>query len=275
MRFATLNLWGARDPLLRRLEVAADGLRALEVDVVLLQEVRVGEGVAHTGETLAALLGSDWQMVYAAGTRGPAGTFGPGSGAGEEGVAVVSRHPIRETRNLALPEARPDENRVLLSALIDGPAPFWVHTTHLHYRLGDGLAREKQVLAIDAAIRELPAEPVHVLGGDFNAAPDCDEIRFLCGRHTLGARRTYWQDAFRVARPDERGWTWARRNPNTEHLAWLERDRRIDYLFVRPERRDGRGRVLDARVVLDSPADDGTWASDHFGVMAEIEVEGG
>jgi endonuclease/exonuclease/phosphatase family metal-dependent hydrolase len=273
MRFATLNLWGSREPLVRRLEVAADGLRALEPDVICLQEVRVGEGLPHTGETLAALLGSDWQTVFAAGTSGGPGTFGPGSTAGEEGVAILSRHPVRETRTVALPEARPDERRVLLSALIEGAGPVWAHTTHLHYRLGDGLARERQVLAIDAAIRELPTEPVHVLGGDFNAAPDCDEIRFLCGRHTLDGRRTYWQDAFRVARPDERGWTWARRNPMTEHLAWLERDRRIDYLFVKPERRDGRGRVLDARVFLDAPADDGTWGSDHFGLMAEIEVD--
>jgi endonuclease/exonuclease/phosphatase family metal-dependent hydrolase len=135
------------------------------------------------------------------------------------------------------------------------------------------VARERQVVAVDAATRaiaERDPKPLQVLGGDFNAAPDCDEIRFLRGRHTLEGRRTYWQDAFHTVAPDAPGWTWARRNPMTEHLAWLERDRRIDYLFVRQERRDTSGHVSAARVVLDEPAEDGTWPSDHFGVMADV-----
>jgi endonuclease/exonuclease/phosphatase family metal-dependent hydrolase len=267
VRFATLNLWGTRPPLDRRLEVAAAGLA--EADVVLLQEVRVAADIPNTAERLAALLGG-WHVAYAAGTRGEAGTFGPGSTAGEEGVAIIARDPILESRSVELPEAKPDERRVLLSARI---GPVWAHTTHLHWRLLDGVARERQVLAIDmaiAAIRDQDADPVHVLGGDFNAAPDCDEIRFLRGRHTLDGRRTYWQDAWRVVHGEQPGWTWTRKNPMTEWLKFLELDRRIDYLFTRQERRDGRGAIREARVILDTPSEDGVWASDHFGVVAEI-----
>jgi endonuclease/exonuclease/phosphatase family metal-dependent hydrolase len=148
----------------------------------------------------------------------------------------------------------------------------WCHTTHLHWRLTDGVAREKQVLAIDEAIRSLPGDDPHMLGGDFNAAPDTDEIRFLCGKHTLAGRRTHWQDAYAVASPSMTGWTWARRNPSTEWLAWLDRDRRIDYLFVSTERADGRARVHEARVVLDRAGEDGVYPSDHFGVLAEVQV---
>jgi endonuclease/exonuclease/phosphatase family metal-dependent hydrolase len=276
VRLVTLNLWGARPPLDRRLEVIAARLRALAPDVVLLQEVRAAEDLPNTAATLAALVGPGYQHVFAAGTRGPAGTFGPGSTAGEEGVAILARHPIAASQSVPLPEARPDETRVLLSALIDAPAGrVWAHTTHLHWRLGDGVARERQVLALDTAIRAIAdadGAPLQVLGGDFNAAPDCDEIRFLCGCHTLDGRRTYWQDAYRVVHPDGRGFTWARRNPMTEHLAFLPRDRRIDYLFVRPERRNTSGRVVAAEVILDEPASDGTWPSDHFGVMADVWV---
>jgi endonuclease/exonuclease/phosphatase family metal-dependent hydrolase len=59
--------------------------------------------------------------------------------------------------------------------------PIWVHTTHLHYRLDDGVAREHQVAAIDAAIRAHRGndDPPQILCGDFNATPDSDEIRFL------------------------------------------------------------------------------------------------
>ena len=36
---------------------------------------------------------------------------------------------------------------------------------------------------------------------------------------------------------------------------------------------DGPGAVLHARVVLDLPGADGVYASDHFGVFAEIALE--
>ncbi|HKA91394.1 MAG TPA: endonuclease/exonuclease/phosphatase family protein [Haliangiales bacterium] len=271
---ATLNLWGAHEPLARRLEVAAAGLGALDPDVVLLQEVRAGEGLPNTAGRLAGLLGPDWRFVYAPALAGGPGAFGPGTPAGEEGLAVLARHAIVEHEARELPEARPDERRIVLGALVDlGAARVWCHTTHLHWRLGDGLAREKQVVAADRAARERGGDVhVHILGGDFNAAPDCDEIRFLAGRTTLAGVRTYWQDAFARVRPGEPGVTWSRRNPYVGELAWVEPERRIDYLFVSPERRDGRGRVRDCRVILAGPAADGVWASDHFGVIADVDA---
>jgi endonuclease/exonuclease/phosphatase family metal-dependent hydrolase len=272
MRVATLNLWGAREPLARRLEVAAAGLGALAPDVVLLQEVRVADALPNTAGQMAALLGAEWAFVYAPSVIGGPGTFGPGTPAGEEGLAVLARHPILDHGDRELPEARPDERRIVLSALVDlGAAKVWCHTTHLHWRLGDGVAREKQVVAADEAARAPPSD-LHILAGDFNAAPDCDEIRFLCGRTTLDGRRAVWQDAFARARPGEPGVTWSRRNANLAGFAWLEAERRIDYIFVSPERRSGLGRVRDARVILDAPAADGVWASDHFGVVADVDA---
>lgn len=272
MRVATLNLCGAREPLARRLEVAAAGLGALGPDVVLLQEVRAGEGLPNTAGRLAALLGSGWGFVYAPAVVAGPGTFGPGTPAGEEGLAVLARHAILEHESRELPEARPDERRIILSALVDvGAATVWCHTTHLHWRLLDGVAREKQVVAVDRIARERGGD-VHVLGGDFNAAPDCDEIRYLRGTTSLDGRRACWQDAFARARPGEPGVTWSRRNPYVAELAWLEPERRIDYVFVSPERRDGRGRVRDCRVIFAEPAADGTWASDHFGVVADVDA---
>jgi endonuclease/exonuclease/phosphatase family metal-dependent hydrolase len=268
VRFVTLNLWGTHAPLAARLVAAARGLAALEPDVVLLQEVREGEGLPNTAATLASLVGAGWHSEFAAGTRGPAGTFGPGSSAGAEGVGLIARHPIEDVRRDELPEARPDERRVLLSARVAG---VWVHTTHLHWRPSDGLAREAQVVAASAAARAC-GDGVHVLGGDFNAPPDADEIRYLAGRTTLAGQRVVWQDAFARVHPGAPGVTWARRNPMTAELAHVELERRIDYLWVTQEQRSGRGRVLDARVVLDAPDADGTWPSDHFGVLADVQI---
>lgn len=270
MRVVTLNLWGTHPPLEERLNAVVRGLTELAPDVVLLQEVRVGDGLANTAGRIAEQLGLHW--VYACATAGGAGAFGPGSRAGEEGLAILSSYPLHDVRHVPLPEPRPDSCRILLSAGITvGIERVWVHTTHLHWRLGDGLAREAQVVAIHAAARAC-GDGLHVLGGDFNTAPEHDEIRYLVGQHTLAGQRAVWQDAFARIHPGERGDTWCRRNPMTDELGQLPRDRRIDYIFVSPEERRGRGRILDARVVLDAPDAMGIWPSDHFGVLADITV---
>jgi endonuclease/exonuclease/phosphatase family metal-dependent hydrolase len=275
MRIVTFNLWGDRAPLDARLDSAAEGLAALAPDIVLLQEVRRGEGLECTGCSLAKRLGAAWRCEFGLATTGPAGTWGPGSPAGEEGVAVLSPHPISDARVAELPEARPVDRRVLLSARVNvGGVEVAVHTTHLHWRLGDGMARERQVVAADELARAFATGVVHVVGGDFNSAPENDEIRFMTGACTLADRRTAWQDAWArgLRGTAEQGWTWAVRNPNTEWIRHLALDRRIDYLFVSPEERSGRGRVLDARVVLDAPGANGVWPSDHFGVLADVQI---
>jgi endonuclease/exonuclease/phosphatase family metal-dependent hydrolase len=276
-RIVTINLWGDREPLEARLEACAAGLAAIAPDVVLCQEVRRGEHLPLTADLLAAKLGAGWKAWFGSATSGPPGTWGIGSGEGEEGLAVVTKHPVSHVHVTELPEARPLDRRILLSARVDvRGAAVAVHTTHLHYRLGDGLAREKQVLGVDAAAWAYVAagtNAVHVIGGDFNAAPETDEIRFMVGWHTLSGKRGLWQDAYARAHPEGApGWTWASRNPSTEWLAQLWRDRRIDYLFVSPEQKGGLGRVIASRVVLDAPDARGIWPSDHFGVLAEIVV---
>ncbi len=271
MRVVTLNLWGDHVPLAARLDAAAAGLAALAPDVVLLQEVRQGDGLPNTAHALAERLGG-WAVAYACATAAPAGTWGPASGAGEEGLAIMARHPLDDVRHVELPEARAAERRMLLSARVTiAGSVAAVHTTHLHWRLGDGVARERQVVALDAAARAYGGE-VRIVGGDFNAGPDTDELRFLTGQHTLDGQRAVWQDAFATVRPGEPGFTWARRNPQTAELAHHALDRRIDFILVSPERRGGVGRVEDARVVLDEPGATGVHASDHFGVVADVAL---
>lgn len=263
LKVVTLNLWGEQPPLERRLELATAGLRALSPDVIALQEVReVPQVVPNTAEALARQLGMEW--TFAAATPW---------GGGDEGLALLSRHPIVERRVHELPHAVPTERRLLLGAGIVTPAGrVEVYTTHLNYRLTDGQKREDQVVAIDAHIGAVSSELPKILVGDFNATPDSDEIRFLRGLHTAGGRRTYWQDAWERRHGRADGFTWARANPYTSRLRWLERDRRLDYVFVGPLRRDGRGVVQECRIVLDDPATDGTLASDHYGLYAEVQL---
>jgi hypothetical protein len=53
----------------------------------------------------------------------------------------------------------------------------------------------------------------------------------------------------------------------------VERDRRIDFVFVGPMHDVGPGAILHARVVLDLPGHEEIYASDHFGVFAEIACD--
>ena len=272
VRLVTLNFWGIQPDPERRLALAHTQLAALDADLVAMQEVRPLSGPGHTtADELADRLGM--HCVYEVSLRWEQGAFHPGYPAGEEGLAMVSRFPIREHRVTALPDARPTEARILLSVCVESPAgPLWCHTTHLHYRLNDGCARERQVVAVDDVIQHIDTPLPQLLCGDFNATPDHDEIRFLKGQTTLAGRRTHYQDAFERVHPDERGWTWSAENPQTRALRSLDIDRRIDYIFVTTRRRDGRGTIRDCRVVLDERDSEGNCASDHFGVMADVRI---
>jgi endonuclease/exonuclease/phosphatase family metal-dependent hydrolase len=277
----TLNLWGTEPPLDARLALAVRQLKALAPDVVCLQEVRPLDGRAGrtAADVIAEALGATAHYEAAVAWEDGARP------AGQEGLAVIARS-IRETRVVVLPESRPGDARILLSASVDtAGGPIWVHTTHLHYRLDDGVAREQQVLAVDAVIRGLGRErdsAPQILCGDFNATGDSDEIRFLRGLTTLAGRRTHFQDAWlrlhREPGPGDgpaEGITWSSENRFTRPLRSLDLDRRIDYVFVTTRKRDGRGTVHGCRVVMterEGLGEVAICASDHYGVCAEVQV---
>jgi endonuclease/exonuclease/phosphatase family metal-dependent hydrolase len=283
LRIITLNFWGIEPPLDRRIALAVRQLRALDPDVICMQEVRPLDGVA--GKTTADVIAGELGMAarYAVSVSWGAGDAG-NLPAGQEGLAIISRKAIRDERVIRLPDPRPADARILLSGRVETDGgPIWVHTTHLHYRLDDGVAREHQVLVIDEAIRANgrdKADAPQILCGDFNATPDSDEIRFLRGLHTLGNRRTHFQDAWlrlhREPGPGDghaEGITWSSENEMSRALRSLDIDRRIDYVFVTSRKKDGRGTVHDCRVVMTEREDPGSiCATDHYGVLADVQV---
>ena len=268
MRFLTLNLWGDNGPWQDRMALLADSLGDIAPDVIGLQEVRDVPGrVPNQAAELARLFG--WQHVFAASTAW---------GGGHEGLAVVSRFPIGAHDAEPLPHTADNEGRMILSARLDGDAGgLWVHTTHLSFREHEGRKREDQVLAIDEVVTAHKSDNIQVVMGDFNSVPDSDEIRWLTGMTTLDGRRVAYQDAWDRMHPGDPGYTWARANPYTDKLHWLRPDRRLDYIFVTPVRRDRRGTIRAARIVLaepraSQPSGALVYASDHFGVVADVQT---
>jgi endonuclease/exonuclease/phosphatase family metal-dependent hydrolase len=114
---------------------------------------------------------------------------------------------------------------------------------------------------------------VHVVfAGDFTADPDSASVRFLTGRQSLDGMSVCYRDAWERARPAEVGLTFTPRNPL---MAEQNRDwpfQRLDYVLVRcDEHRAPSLDIRDCRLVFDQPVN-GVWASDHFGVVADLAV---
>lgn len=261
LRVLTFNLWNRREPWVARRELIRRELDRLEPHLVGLQEVVHDESAGENqADELARGLG------YHA-------VFGPTCRLDRQllfGNAVLSRFPVVGQRRWPLPVPVGEEPRVLLGVEVDAPVgriAFFV--THLCWKLDQGSVRLAQVqFIVDRVLEDEAARPQPaLLVGDFNAEPDSDEMRFLRGHHVVAGRSVYFADCFRWA-GEGRGETFCRRNRYAREVH--EPDRCLDYIFVRGGDERGRGEPLSARVVLDQPDAAGVFASDHFGVFAEI-----
>lgn len=277
LRVVTINLWQEQGPWERRIQFLIQSLRELTPDAICFQEVRdVAEKIPNQAKTIADALG--YQYAYA-----PAEQWG----GGDEGLAILSRVPIEETEWHELPRWENRCRRICLGIAINPVSRrdnvhsdkndagdhgrVWIFTTHLAYLMEDGALREEQVIAADRFIKDKRrAEDLTIFTGDFNTEPQADEIRYLKGLTSIDGKRSYYQDAFALCHPDEHGFTWSKCNPYTEPLTWLQRDRRLDYIFVSKHRSSGRGAIHRCDIVFDRPNEEGIWCSDHFGLMADV-----
>jgi endonuclease/exonuclease/phosphatase family metal-dependent hydrolase len=264
LRVVTFNLWNDRPDVRKRMRVAVDAIRALQPDLIGLQEVVGTNSDDCQAAEIARALDAHW-IFDPVHPRTLEGTL-PGTML--LGNAVVSRFPVLKHDSLALPSSTDDPRRALYCAVQtpEGVLPFF--TIHASWEMWLSPRREAQVVALDEFVHARPGSLPAVVTGDFNASPDTAAIRFLTGRTSLLGRGTYYRDCWARRHPHEDGHTWSDANPYA--VRWIERNRRLDYIFVGPIRSDGWGAVLDCRVVMDLPGPDGVFASDHFGVYAEI-----
>lgn len=259
LRVVTLNIWNRLGPWDERLAVIRERLRELDPDLIGLQEVIDVQGRTQADEIAEGL---GYHTAF-----GLASSYGGGITLGN---AVMSRWPIHASRVFPLPTCGTDERRSLVMAEISSPhgkIPFFV--THLNWKQHEGIVRENQVLEVAERIKaEAPIDGLPpILVGDFNAAPEATEVRFLKGLQSIQGKSIYFADCFEQCGHGP-GVTFDGVR-NLYAAQYNEFPRRIDYIFVRGPDREGRGKPRSAKVAFDEPIN-GVFATDHFGVFAEI-----
>jgi endonuclease/exonuclease/phosphatase family metal-dependent hydrolase len=270
LRVVTLNVFARHGDWPARREVLRAGLRALGADVLLLQEVIVEDGY----DQVADLLGPGYTVV-----NQTVGLVGDGR---HHGAAVASRWPVRAVHevDLHLTPRTGDYSCGTVIADLQAPPALGRLLVACH---GNSWARwaererELQAVAVVRRLEELVGDgPAHVVvGGDFNAPPDSSSMRFWTGRTSLEGVSTAYRDAWESVHGDHPsgrpGVTFDPANPLTAlDEPGLDRGRRIDYLLVRCGDHGPTLRVAGCRTVLVAPVD-GVHASDHYGVLADLE----
>src|SRR5215210_5000366 len=270
VRVATLNLWGRRGAWAERRAVLIDGFRELRPDLVAFQEAIRNDEYDQAVD----LLGPDFHVAHQMYRE----TNRQGGTEDGQGVSVASRWPLGEVRevDLNVTPRTGDFAHTTLVAEILAPEPL-LFVNHLpSWQLSFEHERELQAVAAAQVIEDLvDGRGTHVvLAGDFDATPDAASVRFWSGRQSLGGTSVCYRDACESTHPWDPGHTFTARNPlvTAENQDWaLELGRRIDYVFVRCVEYGPTLEVSACARIFDEPVD-GVWASDHFGVVADLAL---
>jgi endonuclease/exonuclease/phosphatase family metal-dependent hydrolase len=246
----------------RRLQAARTGLQALRPDILALQETQPG----HAQDQVTDLLGPDYHVVENSVRSGDM-----------VGAALVSRWPFVNVREVDLSVAPRVPSAAAVVAELELPRPFGLTVLVHHgaaYQFGYARERELQAVACARFVEDYVAgRNAHVvLLGDFNDTPDSSSVRFWTGRQSLEGLSVAYQDAWETKGSADAGHTFSPSNPLVRAGEMpLELGRRIDYIMIRSGIHGPSLAIADCRRILDKSVD-GIWASDHFGVVADLQV---
>lgn len=273
VRVVTLNVWNTEGDA-GRLDVINHELHKLEPDLIAFQEIVQ----TFENKTLDRLIrGLNLQATHQTDLQHFAPPFSKRYGG--NALATRWKHHAVEALDLRVAGAG-DVPWATVAAVValPGVGEMLFITATAAWRPAAEAVRERQAIAIadlDARHRrDLPT----IIAGDFNAAPDAASIRYLTGRQSLGGRSVLYHDAWAVA-GEGPGYTWSTDNPNAragaEQIVRQPNYRsRFDYVFIgsweaHPK---ARARIQSAALAFDQLID-GVWASDHFGVVVDLDVE--
>jgi len=254
VRVLTLNLWNISEPLDARLSALCAGVRRLQPDVICLQEVSVHPRLGRMESEIIAEQCGFTHHAY---------SFSGHWGKREEGLAILSRHPLIGSTGVALPEFAGDMARqVFVCELKVGSRALLVANTHLAFPLQMAQERSAQAAVAVAAIkdwRDQSAARAAILCGDFNDVPDSPAVRTILDSDLALI------DTFAFFHPQNAGHTFSLRNHYVD--APPEEEGRIDYIFA------GGELELDSSEIVFDGSNGLEIVSDHFGLLCSLRLK--
>lgn len=255
VRVVTWNVWGLYGPWQERESAVVAALGDARADIVVLTE-SWAKGDDSQGTRIAERLGLPHHVF--------SGVPAQEDEAALSGVAVLSRWPISASSSHTFGAVR------VQYAEVSGPrGPIHVYGVVMDaWWFDQSEARQSAVRDLLAHVgpRQDDTSPL-LLCGDFNADPQSDEIRLVTGQTSSPTPGLSFYDAWEVAGPPEPGFTWSNTNPWAQQLLWP--NRRIDFIFSATPRRGGAGHPRRTELVGTEPTV-GTYASDHYGLQADL-----
>lgn len=232
IRCVTYNIYHGEDMNGEsNLAAIAGIIDSVSADLVALQEVDKNVNRSHNID-IAAGLGR---------LTGMHSFFGKAMDydGGEYGEAILSRFPILDSANYALPHSPGHEPRAAIAVVVGLPNGERIRFmgTHLDH-LNNSPDRAKQAVRINEIV-EHDSLPV-ILAGDLNDTPESESIKILKSR-----------------------WTDTAKNNTQATYPSVNPERRIDYIMVLPE---NRWRVVESRVLAEKTA------SDHRPVLTVLDL---
>lgn len=264
LKLVTLNILNDLSRWPQRRSILAAQMADLQPDVITLQEVALPE---NSAQWLADQLGG-YCVSFCPRTHHKGR---------EEGIAILSRYPIVREATLDLQT----QNRVAQLIEINFKTrSLIVANAHLFWWPGESIERDQQARLILKWLNDVSSEAAIVLCGDFNATPRTNAITIMRERFASAyATRHGGEPEYTCPTPLAVGTIATSRDglrairrvivsvaANRTLKPWRGT---LDYIFV-----NQHVQVIDCEVVLTqpSPANLKIYPSDHFGLMATLEI---
>lgn len=248
-KLMTYNIWFDSGNWPARLNYILSEIRAIDPDVICLQEVIQRSNLPNQAKTIADSLGYSFVFTSVDG-EGSATRFGN---------AILSRYPIVEDNSVALKPL--NDYRMALHARIEVAGnTIDIYNTHLHNTAVGVDIRTEQITDLLTFVEETQVQDsgYQFLCGDFNANPDWEEMELVY---------EVFEDVYPIFHSDHLSPVHSTLNANYGH-----QQRRIDYVFFK---RAGSERIIpkSATIEIDEANNVGIWGSDHFAVVGDFRIE--
>ena len=250
LRVVTLNTWKCEGAYALRLQAMVEQLLALHADVLVLQEsFASADGAVSTARSLAQAL----HLEYAWIPDRPKLRLCDGQWMeSHSGLAVLTRWPILENRNIVLPSSEADGGRsAQLCRLVVPGGPLWLANVHLTHLANGATLRHQQLAHLLQSTATLTMGDPLLVCGDFNVPLEDSEMWVFLGR------------------PWGLSDTWPAMNgPKVTHITEQGVPVNLDHVL---QRTTTAWPVLKTEVVLQQASTRlGLCASDHFGVLVDL-----